>query len=113
MTSEQPSVVAVDSMCLLSASIGKAAQRIFTETCLLVVTTEQNVEEVEEYLPGLAEKYHVPFEEAQIALSALPLEIKTEAFYSDRLQEAEEYLADRDPPPAGLAGFRSSYRKAP
>ena len=48
-------VVVADANVLLSAVIGKAANKVFTEYDVLVHLSEFNAKEVEEYLPRLAE----------------------------------------------------------
>jgi hypothetical protein len=45
---------------LLSAVAGKAARHVFEYSELIVVTTENNVAEVEEYIPYFAARYGLP-----------------------------------------------------
>ena len=52
--------VVADANVLLSAIVGKAALRVFTEHAVTVHATEFNASEVEEYLPRLASKYGLP-----------------------------------------------------
>lgn len=89
--------IAADANVLLSAAVGKAALKVFTETTLSVATTSFNVKEIEEYLPEMASKYGLEIEIVQAQLALLPLEIYEEADYQDLLEEAQKRLGSRDP----------------
>ncbi len=55
---EKPvAAVAADANVLLSAVLGHAALRIFTQTDVSVLTTPSVLREVREYLPVLARQY--------------------------------------------------------
>src|SRR5690242_14889747 len=62
VSSLNPRSVAADSNVLLSAVAGKAARRVFEHSELIVVTTEQNIAEVHEYIPEFAARYGLPQE---------------------------------------------------
>lgn len=97
--------VAADANVLLSAAIGKAAQRVFHETSLVVVTTEEVLDEVREYLAELAVAYGLTEEEAEAHLAALPIVAYPESTYQRSLAEARRYLGQRDPDDVGLAAL--------
>ncbi len=97
--------VAADANVLLSAAIGKAAQRVFHETDLTVVTTENVLDEVREYLAELAVANGLTEEEAEAHLTALPIVAYPESTYQRSLAEARRYLGQRDPDDVGLAAL--------
>lgn len=105
MTSPSPRSVAADANVLLSASVRAAAARVFTDSDLEVVTTEEVLGEVREHLAKLAKKVGLPLEEAQEYLSKLPVRAYPESVYRARLGEARQHLADRDPDDIGLAAL--------
>lgn len=97
--------VAADANVLLSAAIGKAAQRVFHETSLVVVTTEEVLDEVREYLAELAVANGLTEEEAEGHLAALPIEAYPESAYRRSLPASRRYLGLRDPDDVGLAAL--------
>ncbi len=105
MTSKKISVIAADSNVLLSAVIGKAALKIFTQTNLEVLTTQFNIEEIKKYLPYFAEKYKLDENMLFAQLQMLPLVKKDEPFYRSKFKEATKYLKDRDPDDIHLAAL--------
>ncbi len=103
--------VAADANVLLSAAAGRAARRVFTSTPeILVVTTEANLGEVREYLPRMASRYGIHLNDIENALTLLPVEIVAEERYSDYLEEATQYLGERDPDDVPLAALALSLR---
>lgn len=96
MTSKPLKRIAADSNVLLSAVIGKAALRIFIETSLDVITTQFNIDEVEEYIPHLASKYHLPENALVFQLHLLPLAVYDEEYYKDKIPAARKYLEAYD-----------------
>ncbi|MDP2913906.1 MAG: PIN domain-containing protein [Candidatus Aminicenantes bacterium] len=68
-----PEEVVADANVLLSAVIGKAANKIFSEFVLRVHVAEFNAREVEEYLPMMAEKYKLPMDLVQLQWRILPI----------------------------------------
>lgn len=97
--------VAADSNVLLSAVAGRAARRVFEVSELLVVTTEQNVAEVREYIPYFSERYGLPEEFLLEVLALLPLEVIPQHEYADQLERARALLAGRDPDDVALAAL--------
>jgi predicted nucleic acid-binding protein len=89
--------VVADANVLLSAVIGKAALRVFTEFGVAVHVTEFNVEEVAEYLPHLADKYGLAAELVALQWKLLPVVLHPESDYASRLARARRDLAARDP----------------
>ena len=89
--------VVADANVLLSAVIGRAALRVFTEYGVTVHVTRFNAAEVEEYLPRLASKYGLPEGPVQLQWSLLPIVRHPEREYSDLLPTALDGLRDRDP----------------
>jgi predicted nucleic acid-binding protein len=89
--------VVADANVLLSAVIGKAALRVFTEYGVTVHATEFNASEVDEYLPRLSFKYGLPGDLVQLQWRLLPVVRHSEGAYSDRLPAALACLRERDP----------------
>jgi predicted nucleic acid-binding protein len=96
-TSEFSEGVVADANVLLSAALGKAALRIFSEYALPVYATQFNVEEVDEYLPQLSSKYGIPLELLQLQWKLLPLNIRSSESYTGHFEVARQRLAMRDP----------------
>lgn len=92
MSSPNIRSVAADSNVLLAAVAGRAARRVFEYDGLTVVTTEQNVAEVREYVPVFAARYVLPEELLLEALELLPVEVYAESEYADKLTTAQELL---------------------
>src|SRR5438552_8051866 len=88
--------VAADSNVLLSAIAGRAARRVFAASDLIVVTTQSNEAEVEEYLPYFAKRYGLQEELLVDSLALLPIEIYSEREYSSHLAAARRFLSGRD-----------------
>jgi predicted nucleic acid-binding protein len=89
--------VVADANVLLSAVIGKAAQKIFLEHDLKVHVSEFNREEVAEYLPVMARKYGLRVDLVDLRWRILPLIIHKTPEYSGCFEKALEDLKDRDP----------------
>jgi predicted nucleic acid-binding protein len=94
--------VVADANVLLSAVLGKAALRIFSEYKIPVHTTLFNTEEVEEYLPRLASKYGVLLETLQLQWKLLPVRIHAYAEYAHRFEESRSIMDLRDSDDAHL-----------
>ncbi len=86
-----------DANVLLSAVIGKAALRIFTEFGLTVHVTTFNAHEVAQYLPVMAAKYRIPEEVVLLQWRILPLQVHSAASYDRYLDQARRDLSKRDP----------------
>ena len=102
--------VAADSNVLLSAVAGNAARRVFADPDLIVVTTEANIEEVQEYVPEFAGRYHLAEERLLDALALLPLAVYGEPEYREELPAARQLLAQRDEDDVGLAALALKLR---
>jgi predicted nucleic acid-binding protein len=89
--------VVADANVLLSAAIGKAALRIFSEYSIPVHVTQFNADEVEEYLPRLSSKYGIPFELLQLQWKILPLRVHSSESYAKHFESARARLISRDP----------------
>lgn len=100
--------VVADANVLLSAVVGKAALRVFTEFDVMVHVARFNTDEVAEYLPHMAGKYKLPMELVEMQWKLLPLRIHPVDDYRRRLRKAITDLKDRDPEDAhALALARS------
>lgn len=97
--------LAADSNVLLSAISGRAASKVFKVATLIVVTTERNVEEVEEYIPYFATRYSLPDDLLVETLAALPVRVYASTEYQSQLAAASELLGTRDPDDIDLAAL--------
>jgi predicted nucleic acid-binding protein len=95
----EPAIAAVvaDANVLLSAAIGRAALRVLTEHAVEVHATRFNTEEVERYLPRLADRYRLPIDLVELHWHLLPLIVHPRADYPGGLPRARRALAGRDP----------------
>jgi predicted nucleic acid-binding protein len=105
VTSPNLGSVAADSNVLLSAISGKAALRVFATPELMVVTTDENVAEVLEYVLEFAARYRLPEETLLDALALLPIMVYSKRDYSTHIFEARALMADRDPDDIPLAAL--------
>jgi predicted nucleic acid-binding protein len=97
--------VAAESNLLLSAVAGKAARRVFGSSELIIVTTEQNIAEVKEYVPVFAARYALPEELLLDVLEILPIAIYAEHEYASELPAASQLLGNRDEDDVALAAL--------
>ena len=106
--------VVADANVLLSAVIGKAAQKVFSEHDLKVHAAEFNAHEVREYLPVMAEKYALPMSLIDLRWGLLPLIIHKASEYAGHYKKALADLKGRDPEDAhALALARALGNQAP
>lgn len=105
MTSPNLGSVAADSNVLLSAIAGKAALRVFGAPDFMIVTTDENIAEVLEYIPEFAARYGLSEETLVDVLALLPIEVYSKRDYSTHLFAARELIADRDPDDVPLAAL--------
>jgi predicted nucleic acid-binding protein len=106
VTSKSIRSVAVDSNVLLSAVAGKAARKVFERAPeLIVVTTEANYAEVEEYLLEFANRYGLEVQFVLDTLTVLPVQRYGESEYMSHLAEARKYVEGRDPDDVPLAAL--------
>ena len=89
--------VVSDANVLLSAVIGKAAQKIFSKYDLQVRASEFNALEIMEYLPAMGNKCGVPSALLVLRWRLLPLNINSQSEYARHLDKALTDLKDRDP----------------
>ena len=89
--------IVADANVLLSAVIGKAAQRVFYAYDLKVHASEFNAREVREYMPFMARKYGLPADLVDLRWRILPLIIHQASEYSGHFDKALADLKDRDP----------------
>ena len=97
MISENLRKVAADSNVILSAVIGKAALQILIHPDIEFITTQFNLEEVEEYIPRLASKYQLNERLLLWQLKMLPLYHFPEKYYKSHFLQARKLLTVRDP----------------
>ena len=105
MTSQNLRSVAADSNVLLSAISGMAALRVCRAPNLAIVTTEENVAEVLEYLPQFAARYGLPEETLLDTFEVLPIQVYSQHDYSTHLFAARDLMAGRDPDDVPLAAL--------
>jgi predicted nucleic acid-binding protein len=89
--------VVADANVLLSAVIGKAALKVFTEYDVAVHVAEFNAKEVEEYIPHMVAKYALPAELVETQWRILRLAVHPLQDYEQALPNSLEKLKDRDP----------------
>jgi len=105
LISENLKKIAADSNVILSAIIGKAALRVFVQPGIEFITTQFNLQEVDEYLPRLAAKYHLDEKALVWQLKMLPLRSFSEAYYKSHFSNAHKFLGDRDSDDIHLAAL--------
>ena len=89
--------VVADANVLLSAVVGKAALRVFTEFTVVVHVAQFNADEVTEYLPYMASKYELRVELVEMQWKLLPRRTHPVADYHRWLPQAIADLKDRGP----------------
>jgi predicted nucleic acid-binding protein len=89
--------VAADSNVILSAVIGKAALRVFTKSSLDIITTQNVLEEVREYIPFMSELYDLAPQVLEGQLRLLAIREYPLKDYESCLGEAERRIGGRDP----------------
>jgi len=85
--------------------IGKAALRIFLQPEIELITTQFNFDEVLEYLPRLASRYHLDETSLSLQLRMLPLRVFSEKHYKIQFPKAGKLLQERDSDDAHLAAL--------
>jgi len=89
--------VVADANVLLSAVVGKAALRVFTDFSVPVHTSQYNADEVLEYLPIMAKKYDLPDDLVLLQWHLLPMRVYQQYEYILHLDVARQALLKRDP----------------
>lgn len=88
--------VVADANVLLSAVVGKAALRVFSQFSVAVHVTQFNCSEVAEYLPHMAHKYGLSVELVEMQWKLLPLRIHSINDYRRQLPQALADMGQRD-----------------
>lgn len=88
--------IVVDANIILSALLGGSPRFILFDSQFEFITAKFTLEEVERYLPYIAEKSGVSAEELKEAISLLPLIIFSKERYSHMLPKARKALQDID-----------------
>ena len=95
---EKPvAAVAADANVLLSAVLGHAALRVFTQTDVSVLTTQGVLLEVREYLPVVAKQYEMLPQALEGQLRLLAVRECEPDEYAPKLEAAKRAIARRDP----------------
>ena len=90
--------LAADANVLLSALIGGRARLALTHSQVTEVLTTQNVlSEVREYLPSLALKRKLDPASLQLAVATLPVTVVPASAYRRKMAAARRRLEERDP----------------
>ena len=89
--------VVADANVLLSTAVGKGALRVFTDFDIVVHVAQFDADEVTEYLPVMAAKYHLQIELVEMQWKVLSLKIHPLSDYGARLQRAIDDMEQRDP----------------
>ncbi|HEY0142018.1 MAG TPA: PIN domain-containing protein [Thermoanaerobaculia bacterium] len=77
---------------------------------LVVITTEHNVAEIEEYVPYFAERYGLAPGLLLDVLTALPIEVYREHDYAAQLPLANQLLGYRDADDVALAALALNFQ---
>jgi predicted nucleic acid-binding protein len=89
--------VAADANVLLSAVLGHAALRVFTETGVSVLSTQSVLQEVREYLPLVAKQYGMLAQALEAQLRLLAVRECEPNEYEAKLEAAKRAIGRRDP----------------
>jgi predicted nucleic acid-binding protein len=94
---EKPvAAIAADANVLLSAVLGHAALKVFTQTDVSVFTTKAVLDEVRDYLPVLAKQYDVLPEVLEAQLRLLAVRECERHEYAHKLEAAKRAIGKRD-----------------
>jgi len=107
---EKPvAAIAADANVLLSAVLGHAALKVFTQSNVSVLTTRRVLDEVRDYLPVLAKQYEILPQvlEAQLRLLAVR-ECKPDE-YATKLGSAKRAIGRRDPDDVDLLALALAF----
>jgi predicted nucleic acid-binding protein len=89
--------IVADANVLLSAVVGRAALRVFTQFGLRVHATQFNVEEILRYFPRMAVKYRLPLELVELQWRLLAVMVHPDEQYAEHFSAARQALEQRDP----------------
>ncbi len=95
---EKPvAAVAADANVLLSAVLGHAALRVFTQTDISVLTTPGVLQEVRDYIPVIAGQYDILPQALEAQLRLLAVRACEPSEFAPRLEAAKRSIGKRDP----------------
>lgn len=95
--SRKPEKLVVDANPIISALLGGNAKRLFFESDITeFAVADTAIEEVQRYLPQMAEKLGVSLDFLAYALDLLPLTICSPKIYRGSLKTARIQIAHRD-----------------
>lgn len=89
--------VVADANVLLSAVVGKAALRVFSDSNVAVHAAKFNASEVTEYLPLMAAKYNLPLKLVEMQWKVLKIQLHPVDHYARWMTWAHGKVAERDP----------------
>lgn len=94
---EPVAAVAADANVLLSAVLGHAALRVFTQTGVSVLTTRGVLDEVRDYIPEVATQYEILPQALEAQLRLLAVRECEPREFTRTLAAARRAIAKRDP----------------
>ena len=107
---EKPvAAVAADANVILSAVLGHAALKVFTETDVSVLTTLGVLQEVRDYLPVVAEQYDLLREALEAQLRLLAVRECERGEYASKLDSAKRAIGKRDPDDVDLLALALAF----
>ena len=89
--------VAADANVLLSAVLGHAALRVFTQARIEVLTTAGVLDEVREYLPVVARQYGMLVQALEAQMRLLAVRVCDRREYAAGIEASRRAMEDRDP----------------
>jgi predicted nucleic acid-binding protein len=89
--------LAADANVLLSAVLGHAALRVFTQTDIGVLTTQGVLQEVRDYIPIIAKQYDIIPQALEAQLRLLAVRECEPREFAHELEAAKRSIAKRDP----------------
>ncbi len=108
---EKPvAVIAADANVLLSAVLGHAALKVFTQTDVSALTTQRVLAEVGDYLPLLAERYGMLPQALEAQLRLLAIRECEPSEYASKLAAAKRAIGKRDPDDVELLALALTFK---
>jgi predicted nucleic acid-binding protein len=107
---EKPvAAIAADANVLLSAVLGHAALKVFTQTDVSVFTTKRVLDEVRDYLPVLAKQYAILPQVLEAQLRLLAVRECEPVEYAPKLDTAKRAIGKRDPDDVDLLALALAF----
>ena len=107
---EKPvAAIAADANVLLSAVLGHAALKVFTQTDVSVLTTKGVLEEVRDYLPLVAQQYDMLPQALEAQLRLLAVRECEPNDCARKLGEARRAIGSRDPDDVDLLALALAF----